>query len=140
MTTDVTFALVEYLSDNLGPDPDNPGQRRRPVYGIEASLTAGVLDVAIAFLAGRTYCCFEPGCHLALHEGERWKALRRGLAAAGIAVPSRLELRLVGVVEEGAERFDLARPDRARRGWYAFAPSRGYRYRTTVIEGEGESS
>jgi hypothetical protein len=132
--TDVTAILTEYLAGNRGPDPTDADHRRRPDYGVTATLAGGVLEVVLTFRSGCAYCCCEWGCHLNLTEGKRWDGLRRRLIVAGIAAPSQLELRLACVVEDGAKFFDLARPDPARRGWYAFTSTVAHRYTAIAVE------
>jgi hypothetical protein len=134
VATDVTAILAEYLAGHRGPDPADPDRRRRPDYGVTAGLVGNVLEVVLTFRRGCAYCCYEWGCHLDLTEGKRWDGLRRCLATAGIATPPQLEIRLACVVEDGAAFFDPARPDPARRGWYAFAPAVAYRYTATAVE------
>jgi hypothetical protein len=131
---DVSRILAEYQSRNRGPDPSDPDLRRRPDYGVAASLSDRVLEVVLTFRRGCTYCCYERGCHLDLMNGKRWSWLRQLLDAAGIVAPPQLELRFNGVIEEGAEFFDFARPDPTRRGWYAFAPAAAYGYEATAME------
>jgi hypothetical protein len=131
---DVTPILSEYLAGNRGPDPADPDRRRRPDYGVTATLAGTVLEVVLTFRRGCAYCCYEWGCHLDLTAGKRWGGVRQRLAAAEIAAPLQLELRLVGVIEGGAEFFDQARPDPMRRGWYAFAPAAAHRYTATAME------
>src|SRR5687768_6961128 len=128
VAVDVTPVLSELLALNRGPDPLNPDLRRRPDYGVSAALEADTLDVVLTFRSGSAYCCYEPGCHVDLLDGQRWDALRRALAAHGVAVPPRLELHLTCVVEEGAVFFDFAKPDATRRGWYAFRRFAAYRF------------
>jgi hypothetical protein len=53
---ELTDGFVELLSKNRGPG-----------YGIkviDAAADLSRIDVEIVFVAGRTYCCAEPGCHL----------------------------------------------------------------------------
>lgn len=64
------------------------------VIGAEADLS--VIDIRVTFLAGRTYCCAEPGCHFSL------PGLRKVAAKHGMALPDRLRVRFYGFVEEGA--------------------------------------
>jgi hypothetical protein len=131
---DVTLVLSELLARNQGPDPLNPDRRQPPDYGVSASLEEDTLDVVLTFRSGAAYCCYEPGCHLGLFDGKRWDVLHEALATHGIDAPSRLKLRLTGVVEEGAVFFDFAKSDPARRGWYAFRPVVAYRYQESATE------
>jgi hypothetical protein len=130
----VTPVLGEYLANNRGPDPHDPGHRQRPNYGVAAALADGVLDVVLIFRSGSAYCCCEWGCHLGLFDGKRWDGLRRRLAAHGITPPPQMELRLTCVIEEGAVFFDFAKPDPTRRGWYGFAPAAAHRYEARAAE------
>jgi hypothetical protein len=132
----VTSILADLLAWNREPDPRNPDRRQPPDYGESASLEGNLLAVVLTFRSGATYCCTEWGCHLALTDGKRWDGLRRALAARGLFLPPRLEVRLSCVVEEGTVCFDLVRPDPTRRGWYAFAPVAAHRYQTSAVEAE----
>jgi hypothetical protein len=134
MAADLTPVFAEYFARNRGPDPTNPDQRQAPQYGIVASLEGAVISLELTFRRASSYCCCEWGCHLNLARLRRWEWLRRELAARKIAVPPRLELHLVVVVEEGAVFFDSSKPDPTRRGWYAFAPVGAYRYQASVLE------
>jgi hypothetical protein len=132
---DITQILAELLSHNRGRDPLNPDGRQPPDYGVAATLEGSTLDMVLTFRSGAAYCCMEWGCHLGLTpHGQRWHALRRALAAHGVAAPPRLKLQLTCVVEEGAVFFDLFRPDPKRRGWYAFAPVAAHRYQVSTAE------
>jgi hypothetical protein len=131
---DVTLILKELLAGNRGPNPLDPESRQSPNYGVVASLEGNTLEVVLTFRKDAAYCCMEWGCHLPLLGGKRWERLRRALAAHGVAVPPRLELSLTCVIEDGAVFFDLSKPDRSRRGWYAFAPVTAHRYQITALE------
>jgi hypothetical protein len=135
VAVDVTSVFAAYLARNRGPAPGDPDTRRAPDYGVTASLDESAVDLTLTFRAGSAYCCGEWGCHLNLPEGKRWEWLRRELSAGGLAPPEQLELRLVVVVEAGAQFFDWSRPDPTRRGWYAFAPAESQQYRVVVAEG-----
>ena len=56
------------------------------------------MDVTVTFLAGRRYCCAEPGCHLP------WEAASvvNFAAGMGITLPPRLTIGWHVVVEKGA--------------------------------------
>ncbi len=136
MAVDVTPVLAELLARNRGPDPLNPESRRPPDYGVAASLEGNVLAVVLTFRRGAAYCCMECRCHLPLFNGKRWDDLRRTLAAHGVAVPPRLELRLSCVVEEGAIFFDPFKPDPTRRRWYAFMPAMAHDYQVSATEAD----
>jgi hypothetical protein len=137
VAADVTPVLADLLAHNRGPDPADPDKRQPPDYGVAATLAGNTLDIVLTFRRGSAYCCWEWGCHLGLTDGKRWDVLRQVLAARGAADPPRLTLRLTCVVEEGAVFFDLTRPDRARRGWYTFAPAAGHRYEAIAKEAAG---
>jgi hypothetical protein len=140
LAVNVTLVLSELLARNRGHDPLDPDRRQPPDYGVSASLEAGTLEVVLTFRSGATYCCYEPGCHVRLHNGHRWDELRRVLAAHGITAPLSLELRLTCVVEEGAVFFDFAKPDVTRRGWYAFHPVVAHRFQVFAAEaGRGDT-
>ena len=73
---------------------------RGPGYGVEVTGTtadASVVEVKITFLAGKTYCCSEPFCHV------RRDAARvlRFAAGRGIPLPEGIEIRWHFVVEAG---------------------------------------
>jgi hypothetical protein len=134
LAVDVTPILAEYLTGNRGPDPADPEHQRPPNYGIVAALSGDALEVELTFRSGSAYCCLECGCHLALFNGKRWDGLRRRLAVDGVPAPSRLQLRLDCIVEDGALFFDFTRPHPGRHGWYAFAPVAAHRYQATATE------
>jgi hypothetical protein len=134
MVIDVTPVFAAYFDRNRGPDPNNFGQRQRPDYGVVASLEGAVVELQLTFRRGSAYCCYEYGCHLNLYNSRRWEWLRRELAKREVAMPPRLEVRLIVVVEEGAVFFDLSKPDPTRRGWYAFASVAAHRYQASVLE------
>jgi hypothetical protein len=134
MAIDITRILAELLARNRGPDPLNPDVRQTPDYGIGATLDGTTLDMVLTFRCGAAYCCMEWGCHLRLHNGIRWHALRRALAVHGVVAPPRFDLRLVCAIEEGAVFFDIFRPDKTRRRWYAFAPAAAGSYQASASE------
>jgi hypothetical protein len=137
MAVDVTALFADRLARNRGPVPGDPEARQPPDYGVSATLDGGLINLDLTFRAGSAYCCREWGCHLTLYHGKRWDWLRRELAARGVSVPDRLELRLAVVVEAGALFFDFSRPEPSPRGrgWYAFTPADAFRYQMVVAEG-----
>lgn len=137
MAVDVTPVFAAYLARNRGPVPGDPDARQPPDYGVSASLHGETIDLVLTFRAGSAYCCFEWGCHLALAGGKRWERLRRELVGHKVLAMPRLVLRLTVVVESGAMFFDWSRPEPCRRGrgWYAFAPVAGHRYKVVIAEG-----
>jgi hypothetical protein len=137
VAVNVTPVFAAYFARNRGPVPGEPDAWQRPDYGVSASLDGRVIDLTLTFCTGSAYCCYEWSCHLSLYEGKRWDWLRRELAAHGVPVPARLELRLAVVVETEALFFDWSRPEPSRRhrGWYAFAPAEAHRYQVVVAEG-----
>jgi hypothetical protein len=139
MVVDVTDVFAELLAGNRGPEPLNPDARQRPNYGVVASLAGHTLSVVLTFRRGAAYCCLEWGCHLALTDGRRWDALRRALAARGIVAPSRLELALSCVIEEGVVVYDTSRPDPTRLGRYAFEAVAAQHDTVSAIEADGQS-
>jgi hypothetical protein len=58
---DVTRILSEHLAGNLGPDPADPDRRRRPDYGVTATLAGHLLEVVLTFRRGCAYCRHEWG-------------------------------------------------------------------------------
>jgi hypothetical protein len=116
------------------PDPTDPEQRLPGNYGVVARLEGGVLQLELTFRSGVHYCCFEHGCHHFMTASRRWDLLRADLARQDLPLPSRLELRIEVIIEEGALFFDWRQPDPHRRGWYGFAPEEAGRYRDTVLE------
>jgi hypothetical protein len=138
MAVDVTLILKRLLAANRGPDPTNPETRQPADYGVAASLEADVLDVELTFKKDRAYCCMEWGCHLGLFDGKRWSKLRQALADVGVVAPSSLRLQLSCRIEEGAVFFDFSKPDRSRRGWYAFAPAALHEYKAATVEAGSE--
>lgn len=135
MAVDVTSVLKGLLAANRGPDPET---RQSPEYGVAASLEGDVLDVVLTFKTGRAYCCMEWGCHLALFDGTRWDNLHQALGDSGVVAPSRLRLQLCCKIDEGAAFFDFSKPDRSRRGWYAFAPTAAHEYKVGTVEAGSE--
>jgi hypothetical protein len=133
----VTSVLVAYFARNRGPVPGDPDARQPPDYGVSARLSGGVVELLLTFRTGSAYCCHEWGCHLNLSDGKRWTWLRRELAARGVSIPNRLQLRLTVNTEAGSLCFDWARPEPSPRGrgWYAFAPAKARRYQVVVDEG-----
>ena len=137
VATDVTPAIAACLARNTGPTVDNPAARQPPEYAVSAQLDGSVINLALGFRSGAAYCCYEWGCHLALHDGRRWEILRRELAACDVAVPEQMELRLAVTVEAGALFFDFARPLENRRGVYRLSPSDTVQYRCVAAEAGG---
>jgi hypothetical protein len=135
---DVTSILKELLAANRGPDPADPETRQSPDYGVAASLDGNVLDVVLTFKKDRPYCCMEWGCHLPLLDGRQWERLHQAIADAGVVAPPSLRLQLSCKIEEGALFFDLSRPDRNRRRWYALAPVAAHEYEVPTVELRGE--
>ena len=130
---DVTPAFAAYTATNRGPTPTDPDARERPDYGLSAVLDGSVIELTLTFRAGAAYCCGEWQCHFMLFPTRRWDKLRRVLSAMGVEVAGRLELRVEGVVEEGA-LFLL--PRRSRDTPAALAPANAFRYRQVVTEGD----
>jgi hypothetical protein len=122
------------MARNLGPDPNYPDARRQPDYGVAASLEGDTLTVLLTFRRDEAYCCIEWGCHLALHEGQRWDPLRQSFAACCMPAPEQLRLKYTCVIEEGSIFFDFGRPDVTRRGWFAFKEATGSRYEASAVE------
>jgi hypothetical protein len=88
--------LRELLASNRGPD-----------YGVSVIGAAGdlsTIDVELRFLAERTYCCPEPGCHLPQNNEQ----LVRLSAASSIQLPDSVVVRWQCRVEPGA-RFNCMR-------------------------------
>jgi hypothetical protein len=139
IAVDVTAILTRLLAANRGPHATDPDTRPTPDYGVAASLAADVLSVVLTFKRDRTYCCMEWGCHLGLFDGKRWNRLRQKFAEADMVAPARLRLVLTCQIEAGSLFFDLSKPDRSRRGWYAFAPAAAYEYQVTTV-GSGDDS
>lgn len=82
--------LRELLATNCGPG-----------YGISvlsAAADLSVIDVELRFIAGRTYCCAEPGCHL-----PRSNSMLVSLAAErGLRLPDSVAVRWHCHVDRGA--------------------------------------
>ncbi|MFY0539479.1 hypothetical protein [Nannocystis pusilla] len=134
MITDITAALTSYLSSNRGPAPSLPDRQGPPHYGVAGVLDGTRIAMTLTFRAGACYCCMEAGCHVALHEGERWTRLRAVLAAHGLATPPRLDLALSVIVEAGARFFDPMQPDPAHPGEYALRPAAAQGYEVSASE------
>ena len=70
-------------------------------YGISVTGAApdlSTIDVEFRFLAGRIYCCAEPGCHLPWNS----ERLLRLAAERSIHLPDDVRVQWHCVVEEGA--------------------------------------
>lgn len=77
---------------------------RGPGYGVAvigAAPDLSVIDVDLRFIAGRTYCCAEPGCHVPFDKEQQ--RLRRLAAERAIELPDALTVRWHCHVEEGAK-------------------------------------
>jgi hypothetical protein len=136
MEFDLTVVLAEWLSRNRGPDPESPGVRTRPGYVVSGSLEDDLLRVRLTFPAGRAFCCFEPGCHLALHDGTRWGSLRDALSQGGCHPPDRLRLFMEAFVESGSKSLDPTTHDEGVPGVLAFrAVDRSWSYIHEAQEG-----
>jgi hypothetical protein len=73
---------------------------RGPGYGISVLSAApdlSVIDVALRFIAGRSYCCVEPGCHLGFDNAE----LLRLAAAHSVSLPESVTVHWHCHVERG---------------------------------------
>ena len=138
MAVDITLIVKELLAANRGPNPTDPDARQSPAYGVTASLEGNVLDVVLTFKKDHAYCCMEWGCHLALFDGRRWQRLHEALAQSGVIAPPYLRLQLFCKIEEGAVFFDFSKPDRSKRGWYAFAPVAAHNYKVVTVEADSE--
>lgn len=137
---DVTSIFSELLSTNRGPNPDCPEKRRAPDYKLTANLESETLHVELTFLADCHYCCLEWSCHLGLSDGKRWTRLRNCFKNHGVDAPEKFELRLLCLVESGAKFFDMAKPDKNRRCWYAFRNSGEYEYEVQSTENADSSA
>lgn len=134
MAVDVTLAFVAYTASNRGPTPTDPDARERPDYGLSATLYGNAVELLLTFHAGSAYCCGEWQCHFHLFPTRQWSQLRQELAALGVEVAGRLELRVEVVIEEGALFFaPNPSPGRAPA---TLAPTRAFQYRQTVVEGD----
>ena len=134
---DLTPIILELLTNNRGPNPLSPDSRTTPNYGIDATLEGNVLKMALTFHSKSSYCCMDWSCHLAMHNGKRWDSLRQKCADYGVSTPAQFTLQLSCIIEPGALFFDMSRPDRHRRGWYAFKPAEAYEYQATSTEACG---
>ena len=74
---------------------------------LSASRDRSVIDVELRFVAGRTYCCAEPGCHLPSDTGQQ--RLHLLAAERGIKMPEAVTVRWHCHVEEGAKLEHLAK-------------------------------
>ncbi len=93
-------AFEEFVAPNSSGGAQPRDERSWEVLSFDA---AEGLVVRLTFLAGQSYCCFEPGCHLGLHTSSDWRELRGLFAQRGLTASTRpLVIRLEGVVERGA--------------------------------------
>ena len=83
----------DLLASNRGPGYD--------VSVVGAAPDLSVIDVDLRFLAGRTYCCAEPGCHVPFDKAQQ--RLHRLAAECAIRLPEALTVRWHCHVEEGAK-------------------------------------
>lgn len=134
---DVTPIFAAYLARNHGPVPGDSELRQPPNYGVFASLDGALIDLVLTFRAGSAYCCYEWGCHLNLHDGERWESLRKEFDTLGIVAPARLKLSLTVDIEGGALFSDRGRPKTSHRGRgsYEFAQVEAHNYHVELTEG-----
>jgi hypothetical protein len=65
----------------------------------DAAPGLSVIDVDLSFIADRTYCCAEPGCHLPRDN----RRLRSLAAERGIQLPEAVAVRWHCHVEQGAK-------------------------------------
>jgi hypothetical protein len=82
------------------------GPKRRLRFGVRvtgAAADLSVIDAEFRFLAGRSYCCTQPGCHLP------WNCERlvRLAAERSIRLPDDVTVRWHCLVEEGARNLCL---------------------------------
>ena len=59
------------------------------------------LRVMLLFRSGITYCCAEPGCHLALHNRDRWDSVITGIRNAGYIISESSIIKVLGHVQKG---------------------------------------
>ena len=74
---------------------------RGPGYGISVLAAApdlSVIEVDLRFIAGRSYCCAEPGCHVGLDN----RKLLRLATERSVPLPESVTIRWHCHVEEGA--------------------------------------
>ena len=77
---------------------------RSPGYGVDVTGAApdlSVIEVDLRFIAGRTYCCAEPGCHVPIDKAQR--RLRKMAAERAILFPEAVTVRWHCRVEEGVK-------------------------------------
>ena len=65
-------------------------------YGVVARRRGDEIDLTLTFLAGESYCCMEPGCHIGLAAPAAWEEIANCL---GFSVTA---LNLTTIVEKGA--------------------------------------
>jgi hypothetical protein len=74
---------------------------RGPGYGVSvtgAAADLSVIDVELRFIAGRSYCCAEPGCHVGLDNAK----LLRLAAQRSVPLPESVTVRWHCHVAQGA--------------------------------------
>lgn len=94
----MTYPELDNLFHDLLASNRGPGYG---VYVIGAASDLSVIDVDLRFIAGRTYCCAEPGCHVPCDKAQQ--RLRRLAAERAIRLPDALTVRWHCHVEEGAK-------------------------------------
>jgi hypothetical protein len=95
-------ALAYHELDNLFRDL--LASNRGAGYGVsvmDAVPDLSVTDVELRFVAGRTYCCAEPGCHVPFDQAQQ--RLHRLAAERALRLPDALTVRWHCQVEEGAK-------------------------------------
>jgi len=101
--------------------------RGAPCYGITAAYAIGdpsTINLRVTFMAGKTNCCVEPGCHF----GRDWTRLRMLADQHGLTLPKPLTIRFHGIVEPDVKLTSLGKQGDG-------GTSEGYEYYEEFAEG-----
>lgn len=107
--------LQSALDEMMRP-PNKKGMVAPQLRVLAISPTGARIEVEMRFLAGKRYCCCEPGCHLPTFSREWWRCLREALRNSTEREPPPMEMTLFGVIEEGA-LFSLTNHSRGSRAF-----------------------
>lgn len=99
--------LEDALRQSLG-SPRNSDLARPTIRLLSVNDSGNRFEIELRFESSKTYCCAEPGCHLATYQSNWWRLIRQPLEETADRNLSPMTLKIWGVVEDGARLLSSA--------------------------------